>query len=135
MTNKDVYLATNILLKEIDIFEGDSDFEDGGSDDEKSSQGSVDYGTDEEGEEKEGGEDGVEDDESPGDNLYGDSPMRNPDDNKREHDNEPLSKDILKFNINRVIQNTNIPQNILNGRINYFQSISTDLFNYVTGSI
>ena len=49
--------------------------------------------------------------------------MRNPDDNKREHDNEPLSKDILKFNINRVIQNTNIPQNILNGRINYFQSI------------
>ena len=121
LTNKDVYLATNILLKEIDIFEGDSEFEDGGSDDEKSSQGSVDYGTDEEVEGD--GEDRVEDDESPGDNLYGDSPMRNPDDNKREHDNEPLSKDILKFNINRVIQNTNIPQNILNGRINYFQSI------------
>lgn len=108
--NIDIRVATNIILKQRDIqgddiqIEDDTDKDDDGDD--SSSQGSIDYGS-----EGEQGEEGDGEQGSPVGSLYGDSPKRK---------NGP---EVLAINVKRVMDNTNIPKNILKGRINYFQLI------------
>ena len=112
-------IATNILLKrritgdiQIDISDNDSDSDD-------NSQGTVDYGDD-------GSEDGDRDRDNDND-IYGeeDAPKRissNTDDNNNDNNDMTLTTAIVKKHV-KEIENNDLPENIKQGRINYFQLI------------